>query len=300
MHKHKPASLVSDIAGDENIVPISDAAVAEMAKVIEGVHADDLFAAQEANMAAFWLAYGRGPGCSASADPNAAWFYTGVAYPLFNGVASARLQPQQVQPVIDILSGHIARRGAPGLWWVGPQSRPDNLGETLQQSGMQPIGETPAMALDLRSLPQALEPIAGLTVEKVRGPDMQALWARTAGIGTEAPEDAVDALERLEATLGDPGYAHQRRYVGFLDGVPVASAALVLEAGVAGIYAVATIPDARRRGIGRLMTTLPLIEARAELGYRIGILQASSMGRPVYAKMGFTEIGSYRLYMQTA
>jgi GNAT superfamily N-acetyltransferase len=271
-----------------------------MSKLIDDLSSDGLFAAQEANMAAFWLAYGRGPGCSVSSDPNAAWFYTGVPYPLFNGVARARLQPRQVQPVIDILSGHIGDRGAPGLWWVGPQSTPADLGETLQQSGMQPIGETPAMALDLRSLPDAPEPTAGLTVERVRGPDMQALWARTAGVGTEAPQEAVDALARLEATLADPGYANQRRYVGFLDGVPVASAALVLESGVAGIYAVATIESARRRGIGRHMTELPLIEARDELGYRVAILQSSSMGRSVYAGMGFTEIGKYQLYMQTA
>lgn len=42
------------------------------------------------------------------------------------------------------------------------------------------------------------------------------------------------------------------------------------------------------RGIGAVMSTIPMLEAR-EMGYRIGILQASPMGVPVYQRMGFIE-----------
>jgi predicted acetyltransferase len=82
-----------------------------------------------------------------------------------------------------------------------------------------------------------------------------------------------------------------------LAGVPVASAALVLDSGVAGIYAVATLPEARNRGIGKPMTATALREAR-QLGYRVGILQSSSMGHPIYEKMGFRDVCTYRLYLQ--
>jgi predicted acetyltransferase len=67
---------------------------------------------------------------------------------------------------------------------------------------------------------------------------------------------------------------------------------------VAGIYAVATLPQARRKGIGRAMTVHPLIEAR-QIGYRVGILQSSSMGYPVYQSIGFQEVCTYRQYVQT-
>ena len=56
---------------------------------------------------------------------------------------------------------------------------------------------------------------------------------------------------------------------------------------------------ARGKGIGRAMTALPLIEARRQ-GYRIATLQASSMGRPIYEKMGFAAVRTYQLHMQTA
>jgi predicted acetyltransferase len=71
-----------------------------------------------------------------------------------------------------------------------------------------------------------------------------------------------------------------------------------LDSGVAGIYAVATIPEARGRGIGTIMTVMPLLEAR-QIGYRVGILQASSMGYSIYKKIGFKDVCKYRLYLQS-
>jgi predicted acetyltransferase len=78
----------------------------------------------------------------------------------------------------------------------------------------------------------------------------------------------------------------------------VATSALVLDSGVAGIYAVATIPEARGKGIGRIMTVLPLVEAK-QLGFRLGILQASSMGYSLYKKIGFREVFKYKLYLHS-
>jgi hypothetical protein len=40
----------------------------------------------------------------------------------------------------------------------------------------------------------------------------------------------------------------------------------------------------------------PLLDARAR-GYCVGVLQASEMGYPVYARMGFTEQFRYHAYL---
>jgi GNAT superfamily N-acetyltransferase len=267
--------------------------------MIEGTTSPTLRSAMDANMVAFWSAYGRGKGCTLQQAGDAVWFYTGVPHPLFNGVPRAILDVDDVQFTIDGLQARIDAQGAPAFWWLGPDAKPDDLGSTLERHGLKPAGEIPGMALDLRSLDGRLPEIAGFSVEKVGSETQQALWARVAAIGTGFPENAVDAMEEVEATLCDAAYRAQHRYIGYLDGKPVASAALVLDSGLAGVYAIATIAEARQRGIGRYMTMLPLSEAR-RLGYHVAILQASSMGHPIYKKLGFSDVCNYRLYVQTS
>lgn len=268
-----------------------------MAAFIDRLSSKELLPALDANMVAYWAPYGRGVGCTSQATPKAVWFYTGVPHPLFNGVISARLARDEVESTRDALQACIKERDAPALWWVGPLAKPENLGAVLEQSGLQPAGQAPGMAVELGALPEAAA-ISGFSVERVDSTEKQGLWARIAAAGTGFPDAAGEALERIEASLGDPQYKAQRRYIGMLDDVPVATSALVLEEGVAGIYAVATLPDARNKGIGRTMTLLPLLAAR-RLGYRVGTLQASSMGYPIYKKMGFGDVCTYKLYMQS-
>src|SRR5512136_2397669 len=120
-----------------------------MQKVVEDSSSDELVAASDANMAAFWSAYGRGHGCTLQATSEAVWFYTGIPDPLFNGVVTAKLKPEGVKATVDSLQAKIEAQGAPALWWVGARSKPDNLGARLEGYGLQPAGEVPSMAIDL-------------------------------------------------------------------------------------------------------------------------------------------------------
>ena len=269
-----------------------------MQKTIEDISSHELLTALESNMIAFWSAYGRANGSTLQATSNVVWFYTGIQVPLFNGVLSTKLKPDGVKAIFDSLRAKIDEQGAPAFWWIGPQSEPDNLGSLLEQNGLEPAGEVPGMAIDLELVDNKPEMIANFTIQKVSNTEMQALWARIAAVGTGFPDVVTEAMARVEATLTDSQYKAQHRYIGLLNGTPVATSALVLDSGVAGIYAVATIPEARRKGTGGIMTVIPLLEAK-QIGYRVGILQASSMGYSLYKRIGFKDVCKYRLYLQS-
>ncbi len=67
---------------------------------------------------------------------------------------------------------------------------------------------------------------------------------------------------------------------------------MFLSSGVAGLYQVEVSPEHRRQGIGTAMTPAPMEDAR-QLGYRIAVRQASTMGEPVYRRIGFKSHFNY-------
>lgn len=86
-------------------------------------------------------------------------------------------------------------------------------------------------------------------------------------------------------------------YVGYLAGTAVASSALMMSDGVAGIYNVGCVPDARKQGLGEAMTW-HAVRRGVELGCDIASLQASEMGRPIYERMGFRLVAPYRTFVR--
>jgi GNAT superfamily N-acetyltransferase len=268
-----------------------------MQKIIEDIPSKQLLLALDANMIAFRSAYGRANGCILHASSDVIWFYTGIPLPVYNGVLFARLNPNEIKATVERLQAKILKQDAPALWWIGPRSQAAQLRSLLEGNGLHPVGEVPGMAIELTALEYQVEMLPGFTIQRVTTKEMQATWAQIAAVGMT--DSAAHAMVHLEASMTDPHYQAQHRYLGFLDGIPIARSALALDAGVAGIYAVGTVPSARGKGIGRAMTVIPLLEAR-QLGYRVGILQASDMGYSLYQKIGFQDVCRYRLYLQSA
>ena len=56
------------------------------------------------------------------------------------------------------------------------------------------------------------------------------------------------------------------------------------------------LPEARGRGVGTAVVLATLLAAR-ELGYRVAILQASSLCYNVYRRIGFEDFGKLSLYL---
>jgi GNAT superfamily N-acetyltransferase len=149
------------------------------------------------------------------------------------------------------------------------------------------------MSADLNRLNETVNLPSGSEIKVVNDEKSMQDCADVIVNGYGFPPDWRDATIRFVTGLGlDTPY---RSYVAYSDGKPVATAGVFFGTEVAGIYTVATIPEARGKGFGAAVTLVPLINAR-EMGYRVGTLQASEMGFPVYKRIGFTEdyrVGSF-------
>jgi GNAT superfamily N-acetyltransferase len=118
-------------------------------------------------------------------------------------------------------------------------------------------------------------------------------WIHVMRIGFGTPEAAEPDLLEVFAAVGSG--PQMRTYLALLDDQPVVTSQVFLAAGVAGIYQVTCLPEARGRGIGTAVTLASLLDARRR-GYAIAILQASDLGYPVYRRLGFREYGRLNEY----
>jgi GNAT superfamily N-acetyltransferase len=259
--------------------------------IVQDVSTTAVVPALEANMVAFWALYGRTPGAELYETEELLRFVTGLDEPLFNAVLRAHLTPATVDSAIATTLAEVGSRRVPMIWWVGPSTRPADLALHLERHGFTHADDNAAMALDLRSLSEEPPSIpAGLVVTPVEDLETLRTWTRVVAIGMDLPERVHDDFVALEVSLGlEPPGHHYTRYIAYQDGVAVATSGMLLHAGVAGIFAVATLAEARRRGIGTALTLVPLLEARRR-GYRVGTLQATPMGFPVYKRLGFREV----------
>jgi ribosomal protein S18 acetylase RimI-like enzyme len=113
--------------------------------------------------------------------------------------------------------------------------------------------------------------------------------------GFEEPEEVADAFGAVYLALGFGGESPMRHYVAFLDGSPVATASLFLGDRVSELFSVATVPGARRLGIGSAIAVAAL-RAAVSLGYKVATLHASEMGTNIYRRLGFRELAKVSVY----
>ncbi len=221
------------------------------------------------------------------------WMITSIPFPLFNSVFPARLAPNHINSAVQSIIMRARARDVPVLWWIGPQTQPADLGQYLEASGFTCVERAPGMAADLMALNEDWASVPGLDIRRVSDADTLREWCQVSVKGFEMPGFVTGAFFDFINCLGT-GLCGP--YLAYLDSRPVATSLSILAAGVAGIYNVTTIPEARRKGIGTLITLTGLRDARA-MGYRVGILQASEMGVGIYRRLGFHEYCRVNQYM---
>jgi GNAT superfamily N-acetyltransferase len=219
---------------------------------------------------------------------------TPISHPWFNGVLCSRPPVEGDAALVETTLAFFRSRGTPSMtWWLSPDLPAAAWAPLLQPHGFRLDNSTPGMALALDALPAEQRLPPGLEIVRVE--DLSALetWIEVFAEGYPIPVEMKAHFLALLAGLGlDMPVCN---YLGFLDGVPVATSNVYLGAGVAGVMFVATLPQARGHGLGGAVTLRPLYDAK-ELGYRIGILQSSQMGYPVYQKLGFQHLTAMEHY----
>lgn len=224
--------------------------------------------------------------------------------PMFKGVWKTQLSANDADATIDEIIAWFKEKSAPYFfWWTGGNTSPTDLEERLAKRGMISMAEqtqelakgilsteqgSPCMVAELSRMNESVleQTPSDFVIKEVSSEaeldDFKQVFVETYEIPAWAGQAWVDATLKIGI-----GKSPWRIFVGYLDNNPVATNMLFNGGGVASVYAVATIPSARGKGIGGAITLKPLLEARDKDGYKYAVLFSTEMGIKVYERIGF-------------
>jgi GNAT superfamily N-acetyltransferase len=243
-----------------------------------------------------WLrvACGQVPGAVVRHEGGIGLYGTGLPAPIFNQVVTDdEATAEDVSAGVAVLRSRDIPRAPGSRFCVVLRRDQDARFRRLMTELGLAFDEDLLPGMALHPIPPNLMTTApGLEIEVVRDPRSLREHALVAAHGFGFPEPIAiafigDALwERDGATV----------YLGRADGRPVVSGFSVRTGDTLGIFTIATEPDARGRGFGAAMTSR-LIADGAAAGCTVAVLQASSMGRPIYERLGFRLVQEYEIFV---
>ena len=213
-----------------------------------------------------------------------------------NGVHFARFDVSEADRRIHEVTDVFRQANVPALWRVDESNEPADLPKRLEAHGWRYHDDLPFLAAPIEAIPPLTDVPERLLIERVHDRGTQTAWEHAMEHGFGMASDEAQAVFAMAEKAGFDPTGPWVRFVGTLDDQPVASSGLMIRAGLAAIYNVATIPEARRRGIGMAMTNAALDHARG-LGYHVAVLGTSPAGRGIYERMGFREVQVVREYL---
>ncbi|GJM70795.1 hypothetical protein HMSSN036_30110 [Paenibacillus macerans] len=207
-----------------------------------------------------------------------------VNHPMFNRVLDYKVS-KDIDPAEEMKSimESYESRGVLGFWLTYSHDSDPAIAEALAANGLVKRGAMSGMSLSLANWSYQSPEISGLEIRLAQSErdfeDFKEVFSGGFGVS--------DLCYQL--FVGDSRHEPSFRFhVAYVNALPACSVMTYLDGDVAGIYAVATLEQRRRMGIGGAAVAHALREAQA-MGAKQSILQASPMGKSVYQKLGYKE-----------
>ena len=224
-------------------------------------------------------------------EPDATALVSGLPIPTMNGVwvTTADADLDLVRSMVDevrerafpyCLQGRAAQRAA--------------LAGVAAEFALAPDDDVPLMVLDDPGRLPDPGAVPRLDVRELDASEHD-LHTTVGAAGFGVSHEVMAAITAMAQAV--PGL---RLYAGWVDGVPVSTAAsMPSDNAGAGIFNVATPPEHRRNGYGAAVTARAVADALAD-DATWAWLQSSADGYPVYQRIGFRTIEAWPMWVSAA
>ena len=217
-----------------------------------------------------------------------------VPDPAINAVRPVRQHAGLVDRIPDIVATYPDH--VPVAWWLMSDDGHDELADALGKAGFEMALAMPAIAGHIpESIPEPRPDLVLVSPSSDEDWEAVVSVARDGfGLPVATFETVMRSVRALqEAEVGPPTV---EGVLARMDGVPVAVGFVSHLAGVAGLWTLTTLPDARGSGVGSAIVDYRLARARAR-GAEIAFMFSGGNAESLYAKRGFRRIGTCELYV---
>lgn len=223
-----------------------------------------------------------------------------VESPVFNAAFLLRAvadDPVELDRRVAIAKVYYAAHGLDWSFWICEDLLPSALRRKaagiLERRGLRTVTVCPGMIADRLEPPSQQCP--RIDCRPVADAETRLAFCHITSICFRIPFGTSLAIYDSPATW-DSGFT---AYIGYRDGVPLATAATLEAGGVIGLYSVATLPEYQGRGIGEAITRYAVGRARESSSCRRIVLQATRQGGALYRRLGFREVTRISVYAST-
>ncbi len=223
---------------------------------------------------------------------------SGVDYPVFNAALLTSPVPARDGDLDRRVAAAKVYFGARSLrwscWictdWLDGRAR-RKAKDILAARGLRLLVEAPGMAAETLAPPA--RPLPELDYRPIADTPTRLAFCHIASVAFSLPFAVTEQVYASARVWGQDFTGH----IGYLAGEPVTMAATVCQAGVIGVYSVATLPPHERRGYGEAVTRHAIDAARRATGLDHSVLQATRRGLPLYERMGYRTVTTFSIYV---
>lgn len=211
----------------------------------------------------------------------------------FNFACKVDAGESSKEQVIDYVVEAYRTRGLTPHFQLWPITRPSDFGVDLWQRGFQEDGELDVMVW---KKPSSVRPRPEIRVRAVSGAAETEVAVDIVLKGFGFPPEWKDVL--LSSLGEEPDQVVGQTFVADVDGRPAGVAALVRTGeGIAGIYSVATLPEARGRGVATALSLrcIETYQDSEDEALTLQVLRGSDAQR-LYERLGFETAYTLTLY----
>jgi len=206
-----------------------------MREILKDCSDPNIVMAMETNWCNVIAQWGQSSRAHVKKSPDHLAVVSSIPFGSLNSVCLAQLTPENVDEKITEIIGYYKSHGVPFRWFVGPSTKPPDIAKHLEQHGFKHSWTRPCMAVELNQLEADVPKPDNFAVEPVKDVEAMSEWAHVLRLGDEGSDSSERNWYTFEVDLGFSETLGRYRYLGYLNGEPVATSLMYIDSGVAGI-----------------------------------------------------------------